>query len=249
MKTGALFVSRNTNLLPWYKTLLEEAGCRNIYVTDKDKDGLNMLIREINPRFVFMTSNFYSIGTPYMVGLMNKTFPRLNIAVASMEYFPDEMAPWFIFHGAQSYVNFLDGFGEFNISLKKILCGDEFIAPAIKKIIDSLDEIPDCNLKITKRQKEILFMLCNGFTREKMGNDLQISEYTVCYHIKELMRIFHVHSREDLIKVTFCLDIIKINHLCFHENKKMIEGLPEWARAQIEINKKYYNTAKLRRKE
>ena len=238
MKTGVLFVSRYTNLLSWYKSLLEDAGYRDVHVTDKDKDGLNMLIRELKPSLVFMTSNFYSIGTPYMVGLLNEMFPRQNIAVASMEYFPDELAPWFIFHGAQSYVNFIDGIEEFNKGLKQILGGDDYVAPAIKEIIDSLDEIPECNLKITKRQKEILFMPCNGFSKKKMQNELQISEYTVHYHIKELMNIFHVHSREDLIKVAICLDIIKKNHLCFHENKKMYDSLPDWAKAQIKMNRK-----------
>jgi DNA-binding NarL/FixJ family response regulator len=238
MKTGVLFVSRYPKLLPWYKSILEDAGYRNVHVTDKDKDGLNMLIRELKPRLVFMTSNFYSIGTPYMVGHLNKMFPRLNIAVASMEYFPDELAAWFIFHGAQSYVNFTDGFDEFNFGIKQILDGDDYVAPAIKEIIDSLDEIPDCNLKITKRLKEILFMLCNGFTKKKMETELQISGYTVHYHLKELMNIFHVHSREDLIKVAICLDIIKKNHLCFHENKKMFDALPDWVKAQIKINRR-----------
>ena len=236
MNSRVLFVSRHTKLLPWYKSILEEAGYMNVHVTDKD--GLNMLIRELRPRRIFMASNFYSIGTPYMVGLLHETFPKINIAVASMEEFPDELAVWFIFHGAGSYVNFLDGFGEFKQGLKHILDGEDYIAPAIKDIIDSIDEYPDCILKVTKRQKEILLMLCNGFTKKKMQKELQISDYTVHYHLKELMSIFHVHSREDLIKVAFCIGLITINHLCFHENRDLIASLPKWARLQIEINRR-----------
>ena len=240
MKTGVLFVSRYTKLLPWYKVILEETGYQDVYVTDKDKDGLNMLIREMKPRLVFITSNFYSIGTPYMVGVLHKLFPRLVIAVASMDYFPDELATWFIFHGAQSYVNFLDGFEEFKTGLKKILYGNKYVAPTIKHIIEELDEIPDCNLSITKRQKEILLMLCNGFSKEKMQHDLHISGYTVHFHIKKLMSTFHVHSREELIKASICLDIVNKNHLYFHDNKKVLETLPDWAKVQIEFNRKLY---------
>ncbi|MCL2044593.1 MAG: LuxR C-terminal-related transcriptional regulator [Treponema sp.] len=244
MRAGVLFVSRHTKLLPWYKTLLEEAGYRDVHVTDKDKDGLNMLINELNPRRIFITSNFYSIGTPYMVGLLHDMFPRKNITVASMEEFPDEMAVWFIFHGAGSYVNFLDGFEEFKNGLKHILYGEDYIAPAVKEVIDGIDEFPDCKLKVEKRQKEILFMLCNGYTKKKMQNELQISEYTVHYHLKELMSIFHVHSREDLIKVAFCLDIITKKQLRFHENRDLIASLPEWARAQITMNRRLVNDCK-----
>jgi len=244
VRPGALFVSRHTKLLPWYKSILEEAGYLNVHVTDKEKDGLNMLINELNPRRIFMTSDFYSIGTPYMVGLLHDMFPKKNIAVASMEEFPDEMEVWFIFHGAGSYVNFLDGFDEFKNGLKHILYGEDYIAPAIKEVIDGIDEFPDCKLKVEKRQKEILFMLCNGYTKKKMQNELQISEYTVHYHLKELMSIFHVHSREDLIKVAFCLDIITKKHLRFHENRDLIASLPEWARAQITMNRRLENDCK-----
>jgi DNA-binding NarL/FixJ family response regulator len=244
MRTGVLFISRYTKLLPWYKSIFEEAGYRNVHVTDKDKDGLNMLINELKPHQIFMTSNFYSIGTPYMVGLLHKMFPKINITVASMDEFPDELAAWFLFHGAQSYVNFLDGFDEFKNGLRHILYGEDYIAPAIKDIIDCLDEYPDCNLKITKRQKEILLMLCNGFTKKKIQNELQISEFTVHYHLKELMSIFHVHSREELIKIAFCFYIITKKHLCLHENREIIEALPEWARVQIKINKRKVKSEK-----
>ena len=238
MRTDVLFVSRHTNLLPWYKSLMEQAGYKNVHVTDKDKDGLNQLIRELNPRLIFMDSNFYSIGTPYMVGVLHETFPKKYISVASMEEFPNELAVWFIFHGAGSYVNFLDGLEEFNKGLKHILDGDDYYAPAIKDVIDGIDEFPKCKLKVEKRQKEILLMLFNGYTKEKMQSELQISEYTVHYHLKELMKIFHVHSREDLIKVALCLDIINKNHLCFHVNRELMKSLPEWARTQIEINRR-----------
>jgi hypothetical protein len=71
-----------------------------------------------------------------------------------------------------------------------------------------------------------------------MQNELQISEYTVHYHIKELMSIFHVHSREELIMIAHCLDIINKEHLCFIENQKIINTLPDWARIQIKINRR-----------
>jgi DNA-binding NarL/FixJ family response regulator len=171
-----------------------------------------------------------------MVGLLHEAFPKINITAITTDDFPDNMAVWFIFHGAKSYVNLLDSVEELKNGLKHIRNGDDYVSPAVKSIIDSLDEKPDCNLKVTRRQKEILFMICNGFSREKIGEKLQISNYTICYHIKELMNIFHVHSREELIKIALCLDIVEKNNLCFNVDKKLIASLPDWARAQIKIN-------------
>jgi DNA-binding CsgD family transcriptional regulator len=237
MNAGVLLISRKINLFPLYKSYFEEMGFFNVHITDKDKDGLNMHINELKPSRLFIASDFYSIGTPYMVGLLHKMFPKKIITAVTTDGFPDELAAWFIFHGAKSYVNFLDGVDEFNRGLKHILQGDDYLSPVIRQIIDNLEEWPDCNLNVTKRQKEILLMLCNGYSRKKMQIELQISEFTVHYHIKELMSIFHVHSREDLIKIAHCLDIVTKKHLCFYENKKYLSALPDWARKQIEINK------------
>jgi transcriptional antiterminator len=70
-----------------------------------------------------------------------------------------------------------------------------------------------------------------------MQNELQVSEYTIHYHLKELMKTFHVHSREELIKVAYCLDLVIKNQLDFSVNREIINSLPEWARVQIEMNK------------
>jgi DNA-binding CsgD family transcriptional regulator len=237
MRSGILLISRYTNLLSWYKSVFEEIGYIDVHVTDKDKDGLNMLINDLNPRGIFIASNFYSIGTPYMVGLLHEMFPKLNITAASVEYYPEELAAWFIFHGANSYVNLLDGVDEFKNGLKHIFGGEQYIAPGVKHLVDSIDEWPDCNLKVTRRQKEILLMVCNAYTKKKIQKELQISEYTVHYHLKELMNIFHVHSKEELIKVAYCLDLVLKKHLDFSVNKEIYNSLPDWAKVQIKMNK------------
>ena len=237
MRSEILLISRNVNLLPWYKKIFEKAGFIDVTVTDRDKDGLNMLINDLKPRGIFIASNFYSIGTPYMIGLLHELFPKLNITVVSAEYYPEELAPWFIFHGAKSYVNFLDGVDEFKNGLKQIYYGENYISPETKLLIDSLDEWPDCNLKITRRQREVLLMLCNAYSKQKIQNELQISEYTVHYHLKELMKIFHVHSKEELIKLAFCLDLVIKKHLDFSVSKEMNKNLPDWAKVQIKMNR------------
>jgi DNA-binding CsgD family transcriptional regulator len=232
-----LLVSRNVNLLPWYKTYFEGLGFIDVHVTDKDRDGLNLLIRELKPRRVFMASDFYSIGTPFMVGVMHEKFPKLSINVASTSYYPDELATYFIFHGANSYVNLLDGVEEFKNGIIQITKGIPYISPAVKPYVDGIDEWPDCRLKVGKREREILLMVCNGYSWKKMMDEMQISEYTLHYHIKELKKIFHVHSRDDLVKVALCLDLVKKSQLCFHENKKLVDSLPDWVKAQMKINK------------
>ena len=62
--SGALLVSRYTECFPFFKTFFEELGYTDVHTTEKEKDALNMLINEINPRYVFVDSNFYCFATP-----------------------------------------------------------------------------------------------------------------------------------------------------------------------------------------
>ena len=123
MPGGTLLVSRAVNWFPHFKERLEAFGFPGVRVTAVEKDGLNMLINELKPDYALIDSNFYDCGTPYMVGQMLSVFPKLNIAVINTSPFPDAVAAWFIFHGVNFYVNWLDGKEEFHHGLQCILEG------------------------------------------------------------------------------------------------------------------------------
>jgi DNA-binding NarL/FixJ family response regulator len=197
MRGGVLLVSRHANLLPFYKTFFEGIGFRDVHTTGKEKDGLNMVINELKPRNIFIESSFYSIATPYMVGLLHKKFRKINITAVTTDDFPDNMAVWFLFHGAKSYVNLLDSVDELKKGLIQIRNGENYISHSVQDIINKITEWPECNSKVTKRQKEILFMICNGYSRERIGEQLHIARTTICFHIQDLLHKFHVHSKEE----------------------------------------------------
>ena len=109
MAGGTLIVSRAVKLYPFITKKFTEMSFNNITVTGVEKDGLDMLIREMKPRIVFMGCKFYQSETPFMMASLHKTFPKLNIAVVCTTDFPDDLAMYFIINGARSYVNLLEG--------------------------------------------------------------------------------------------------------------------------------------------
>lgn len=236
MPGGTLLVSRAVNWFPHFKERLEAFGFPDVRVTAVEKDGLNMLINELKPDYVLIGSNFYDCGTPYMVGQMLGVFPKLNIAVINTSPFPDAVAVWFVFHGVRFYVKWLDGKEEFHHGLQCILDRKKYIAPDVQAILDGLEEYPVVPLKETKRQKEILLMLCCGFTIKRIEGRLHVCKGTVEHHIRELMKIFNSRGREELIKTVNCLDIFTKNELRFYDTANNIVVLPEWAKTQQRIN-------------
>jgi DNA-binding NarL/FixJ family response regulator len=244
MSGGTLLVSRYTNWFPHFKMSLEALGFPDVYVTDREKDGLNTQINELSPRYVLIDSNFYDCGTPYMAGQMLSLFTSQNtkqkmkriIAVITTSPFPDGIATWFIFHGLDFYVKWSDGLEEFQHGLRCILEGKKYIAPDVQYILDELGEYPIVPLKATKRQKEIYLMLCCGFSIKRIESDLHIGKTTVELHIRELMKIFNSRGREELIKTAYCLEIFSRQDLGFNDTDYNNIKLPEWAVTQRRIN-------------
>jgi len=234
---GTLFVHRDIKLFSLFKQRLEALGFPDVRVTARDKDGLNMLINELKPDYMLFDSNFYYCGTPYMVGRLLHDFKKLNIAVISTSFFPDDLAAWFIFHGIKTYAKYNDGLDEFHCGLRCFLNGKNYVSPDVQSVIDGLPELPDVSLSETRRQKEVLLMLCNGFTIKNIEDNLYISKVTVELHIRGLMRLFCCRGREELIKTALSLEIFSKQDLCFYAAINKKAKLPDWAKTQQHITR------------
>jgi len=236
MSGGTLVVSRAVNWHGDIKKRLEGSGFRDVSVTCKEKDALNMLINGVNPRNILIGSNFYRAATPYMVGRMIRDFPKVNFSVISSGYFPDDLAVWFIFRGAKSYVKLADGMEEFRLGLKCIREGISYIAPDVRHIIDGFPGRPEVKDEPDKRQLEVLVMLCNGNRPVDIANKLHVSKRTVDWHIEELCKVFHVRGRDELTGIAFYLDIVTKDDLCFFDRRLKETPLPKWAVIQRTMN-------------
>jgi DNA-binding NarL/FixJ family response regulator len=236
MSGGTLLVSRAVNWFPHFKMRLETLGFPDVHVTCKEKDGLNMLINELKPQYVLMSSTFYDCGTPYMVGQLLSVFEDLNIAIINSSFFPDAIAAWFIFHGIKYYVKLLDGKEEFHRGLQCVLNRKKYIAPDVQAIINELGEI-EVPLKETRRQREVLLMICCGLSIKKMINNLQVCKATIENHIRELMKIFNSRDRLELMRTVNKLGIFTKEELSFYDDGNYNGTLPEWAKTQKQIAK------------
>jgi DNA-binding NarL/FixJ family response regulator len=229
MNGGTLVVTRAKELHTEYKERFEELGFEDVTVTSVEKDGLNTVICNKKPRLVIMGSGFYQAATPYMVGELAKRFPKLNIAVVSVHDYPLSLAPWFIWHGARSYLSLWEGAGEFRRGLEVVRKGGQYISPLVKKLIDQCDEWPDTKSKMNKRQKECLVMLCCGLIPEQIGEALHIARKTVYNHLNSLYGIFHAGSREEMIALAWEMGLVTPKDIRFYNRKKERRQLPEWA--------------------
>jgi two-component system, NarL family, nitrate/nitrite response regulator NarL len=61
---------------------------------------------------------------------------------------------------------------------------------------------------LTRREKEILHLLAEGFTSNDIANKLFLSSYTVDTHRKNMLQKFNVHNTHALLKIVQSLNLM-----------------------------------------
>jgi len=211
MTGNTLILSRAVKLHDFYKRHLEGIGFKNIFCTDVDKDGLNMVIEEKKPCLVMIEACFYKYATPYMMFELLLKFPKLNIAVVNMYDYPEDNAKNFILNGVNSYLSLVEGIEEFNKGLIVIRSGKYYISPNIVKILNEISVVPVEIYKVRKREIEVLNLLCNGRKEVEIANLLHISKNTVQTHKYNLFDLFNVENTIQLFWAALAAGKVRID--------------------------------------
>jgi DNA-binding NarL/FixJ family response regulator len=212
MTRGTLVLSRDVFLHSHYKARLEAMGFENVTVTATDGNELNKLINDLKPRLVLADCNFHYCATPYMMGLLLKKYPDLNIAAVSFGPYP---ADRFIDNGINSCVCYLDGDEQFYQGLECVRDGKEYVSRSVQERIEARLEYPKFSGKLTARHIEIIRLLCNGFKADEIVEILHISISTVDKHKTAIYKKLNVRNENELIRAALCLGIIEKDELNF----------------------------------
>lgn len=62
---------------------------------------------------------------------------------------------------------------------------------------------PETPIKLTPREKRVVQLLSQGLTNKEVANAMQIGEYTVKHHVKQIMRKFQVTTRAAVVAKSF----------------------------------------------
>jgi len=225
---GTLVVSRAVKLHKDVKQHLENLGFKNVAVTAAERDGLNMVIKELKPRLMIVGSGFYKSATPYMMALLKRRFKHLNIAAVSINDYPADLGMKFIINGINSYVNYFDGKHQFIKGFHYLREGKEYVSPSVQERIEIRNgDLPSPALELTDREIELLRLLCNGFTSFEIANVLYLSKRTVEFHKAELFKRLGTRNENELIRVALYLGIIKLDELDFYGGNYELSPKPK----------------------
>lgn len=144
------------------------------------------------------------IGGMEAIGLVKKKYPWIKILMLTMhknkQYFYNAMGA-----GADGYLMKDDSDEELLIAITKVLSGKSYISPYMTD--DFADDVINMYRnerrtpfqELTKREKEILQLVVQGFTSKQMAEQLNLSQRTIDHHRSNLLRKFNRKNSVDLV--------------------------------------------------
>ncbi len=167
------------------KFILSESGIAEVVAEASNGREFLILLEKIKADLVLM-----DINMPLMNGIESskkalELYPDLNILVLSM-YGDEEYYNTMIDLGVKGFLLKDADTSELKIAISKIVEGGTYFSQQLLLNIINSRQVHG-TIKLTKREKEILFLICQGHSNIRISDELHISSRTVERHRAELL--------------------------------------------------------------
>jgi two-component system, NarL family, response regulator NreC len=197
------------------KTLIKKDG--DIEVVGEAQDGIETLekVTDINPDVLLLDLDMPGLGGLEVIKRLVKIQPKIKILVVSMHK-DGYLAIDALKSGASGFLVKDDSFARLTSGIKALVKNELVISKELEStVLEGLihySKNPEnkTSKRLTNREREILRLIAEGFTNQKIADSLFISVSTVDTHRKNLMKKLNIHSIAGLVKYAVKNRIISI---------------------------------------
>lgn len=203
----SIIIADDDTVFPFgLKIILSRLGKRyNVQMAGNGKQVIDMLSRQ-KADIVFMDYYMPMMNGIEAVRIIKKKFPGTRVVVCS--YCQDyEKVQEFVKEGIEGYILKEAKRSVIEKALQIVLNGGEFYSDEIKKILQQIlaRGIPNTGAetekkKFTKRELEIIQLVCEKYSNTEIANKLFIEIRTVETHLYNIYLTSNTHSHNDLMK-------------------------------------------------
>lgn len=132
--------------------------------------------------FIICDKNARVLFTVHLIDKQEELVDRMSFLIAAYS----------LMHG----INIED----FRILVEPIVPVMKAISSRVKSLLEELKGTFDSNfVRITKREKEVLSLVCSGHSNKEIANILFISERTAKFHVSSILAKYDVTDRQRLV--------------------------------------------------
>ena len=207
MRIKVLLADDHTVVLDGLRAVIENIG-KDIEIVGEASNGSSVLKLARQKKIDVYVLD---ISMPILNGIettdrLIQTDPQSKIIMLSM-HDDRTLVERSLESGAKGYIVKKDAAVEVLHAIREVHKGGAYLSPSVAKyVIDgflsSKRKEPKKTVKInlTRKEKEILQLIAEGFTRKEIAGKLDISVNTVHVHSNNIMQKLNIHKKADLIR-------------------------------------------------
>jgi two-component system response regulator NreC len=174
------------------------------------------MVSKLRPDLVLMDISMPIMGGVEATRRICEELPGTKVLVLS-QYDDSEHVFAAIEAGAYGFISKTAASWELTSGIRSVYHGDSFLSPSVAKFFveeyqhgAGARKSHDPHERLTNREREILKLLAEGHTTQKIAAMLMISRKTVDGHKTNLMAKLDLHNRADLLKYALRKGIITV---------------------------------------
>lgn len=167
------------------------------------------MTKKLEPDVVIIDLSMPKLSGVEATKIIRKNFPSAKVLVLTM-YDNEEYVYQILKSGAGGYMLKNSGRDELADAIRAVARGDRFFSPRVSEIVmeaylrktEARDVLPlnDDDLPLTKREREILQYIADGFNNSQIAEKLFISARTVETHRTNIMQKLDIHDAANLVR-------------------------------------------------
>jgi DNA-binding NarL/FixJ family response regulator len=172
------------------------------------------LVEELLPDVVVMDISMKMLNGVEATRHIMEQNPAVKIVVLSIHH-EESYVGSALKAGAAGYVLKSSAYDELTQAIRAAARGELFLSPAISPVVVSgyLDSLKPKKFissyeRLTPRQRELLQLLAEGYTRRQIAELLHISPKTVSRHREDIMHNLDIHDDAGLVKFAINVGIV-----------------------------------------
>jgi len=197
--------------------LFNAMGNYKVIAEASNGNELLKLLEQYNPDVVILDISMPGMDGIEAIEIISKKHPGLNVLVLSM-YDDEKYYLKMVECGVKGFILKDAGSDELEKALSAIVGGDHYFSQQLlRKIVvqsskSEKPRLPALN-KLSKREKEVLFYICKGYSNKEISEALQISPRTIEIHKTHLIEKTGAKNTINLILYSLSNKLFSINDL------------------------------------
>jgi len=188
-------------------------GHRSIKIVAASGNGENTFLRihELKPNVILLDLGLRSQNSLNVVETVTKEFPQSKVIVMDLAPSQGDVLQ-FIKAGASGFILKDASFEGFQSTISSVAEGDSVLPPILNgslfsQIVDNAIQggRPNINkaIRMTKREQEVIGLICEGLSNKEIAIQLHIAPYTIKSHIHNIMEKLALHTRLQVANYAF----------------------------------------------